>query len=311
MVNRIAALFFGLLVLTASLIAPGFVSRASASSFPQTIALPNGFRPEGIVVGRGTTIYAGSIPTGAIYAADLRTGEGSILVAAQPGRMAIGLDFDTRTNYLYVAGGPTGDAYVYDAATGATIAVFELTTDTNTFVNDAIVTRDAVYFTDSFRPVLYRIALEPDGTPSSVVEEIPLSGDFQFVAGAFNTNGIEATADGSALIIVNSTVGALYSVDPTTGEATLIDLDGVSVASGDGILLRGNTLYVVQNSLNQIAVVELDASLTSGTVTQLITDSRFDVPTTIDAFGGALYVVNARFSTPPTPDTTYTIERVR
>src|SRR5262245_55201493 len=82
----------------------------AAPAFPDTIALPNGFQPEGVVIGRGTTIYAGSIPTGAIYQADLRTGEGSILVPPQPGRAAIGLDFDRRTNLIYVAGGPTGAA---------------------------------------------------------------------------------------------------------------------------------------------------------------------------------------------------------
>ena len=34
------------------------------------------------------------------------------------------------------------------------------------------------------------------------------------------------------------------------------------------------------------------------------------VPTTIAMFGSSLYAVNARFATPPTPDTTYTIVRV-
>jgi hypothetical protein len=80
--------------------------------------------------------------------------------------------------------------------------------------------------------------------------------------------------------------------------------------NGDGILLRGRTLFVVQNQLNQVAVVDLDFGLTSGRVVRTITDGRFDVPTTIDSFGRSLYVVNARFSTPPTPDTTYDIVRV-
>jgi hypothetical protein len=34
------------------------------------------------------------------------------------------------------------------------------------------------------------------------------------------------------------------------------------------------------------------------------------VPTTIAAFGDALYAVNARFDTPPTPDTDYDVVRV-
>ncbi len=60
----------------------------------------------------------------------------------------------------------------------------------------------------------------------------------------------------------------------------------------------------------EIAVVELDRCADSGEVARVITDSRFDVPTTLDSFGGSLYAVNARFGTTPTPDTTYTLERV-
>jgi sugar lactone lactonase YvrE len=302
----------GAVVLTGSLLFPQLAGRAAASAFSQTIALPAGWQPEGITMGPGTTIYAGSLATGAVYQADLRSGEGSVLVTAQPGRSALGMKYDARSGLLFVAGGTTGSAYVYDAQSGATVAVLQLTTSTETFINDVIITRDAVYFTDSFRPLLYRLTLLPGGrlesTPS--VSEIPLSGDFSFLPGQFNANGIEATSDGRSLIVVNSAVGELYRVDPDSGVATLIDLGEMSVVNGDGILLQGLTLYVVQNFFNQISVVELDPELASGTVTRLITDSRFDVPTTIDGFGHSLYVVNARFTTPATADTTYTIERV-
>ena len=37
---------------------------------------------------------------------------------------------------------------------------------------------------------------------------------------------------------------------------------------------------------------------------------RGDVPATIARIGSALYAVNARFSTPPTPDTDYAVVRV-
>ena len=57
-----------------------------------------------------------------------------------------------------------------------------------------------------------------------------------------NANGIDATANGAWLIIVNGTLGTLYRVDPETGEATLIDLGGANVERGDGILLDNKTL---------------------------------------------------------------------
>jgi hypothetical protein len=99
-------------------------------------------------------------------------------------------------------------------------------------------------------------------------------------------------------------------VDPTSGDATRIDLGGDAVPNGDGLLLTGRTLYVVQNFLNQIAVVQLDPGLASGEIQRVITDPRFDIPTTVADFGASLYVVNARFSTPPTPDTEYTVVKV-
>jgi sugar lactone lactonase YvrE len=295
------------------LFAIGFLTMgaASAQSFPDVIPLPNGFRPEGIASGTGTTFYVGSIPTGAVYRGDLRTGEGAVLVPAQAGRSSIGLKYDARTGLLFVAGGMTGNAYIYDGQTGANVAEIQLTT-LPSFINDVVVTKDAAYFTNSFQPELYRVSLANNGElpPVPTSTAIPLGGDYQFTPGGFNANGIDATPDGKTLIIVNSADGALYNVDPTTGVATLIDLGGGAVPNGDGILLQGKTLYVVQNVMNQIAVVELAPDFTSGTIVDTITSSAFRVPTTIAKFGEALYAVNARFDTPPTPSTEYEVVRV-
>ena len=295
------------------LFAIGFLTMgaASAQSFPDVIPLPNGFRPEGIASGTGTTFYVGSIPTGAVYRGDLRTGEGAVLVPAQAGRSSIGLKYDARTGLLFVAGGMTGNAYTYDGQTGANVAEIQLTT-LPSFINDVVVTKDAAYFTNSFQSELYRVPLANNGElpPVPTSTPIPLGGDYQFIPGGFNANGIEATPDGKNLIIVNSADGALYNVDPTTGIATLIDLGDDAVPNGDGILLQGKTLYVVQNVMNQIAVVELAPDFTSGTIVDTITSSAFRVPTTIAKFGEALYAVNARFDTPPTPSTEYEVVRV-
>ena len=300
---------FTLLVIVLSL---ATIGSASAAQFPDVIPLPNGFRPEGIAVGTGSTFYVGSIPTGAVYRGDLRTGEGEVLVPAQSGRAAIGLKYDERTGLLFVAGGPTGFAFVYDGETGESVGAIQLTT-LPSFINDVVITNDAAYFTNSFQPFLYRVPLENNGelpaTPT--VEEIPLGGDYQFTPGAFNANGIAATPNGKTLIIVNSTEGALYTVDPNTGVATRIDLGTGAVPNGDGILLQGKTLYVVQNQLNQIAVIRLNADLTAGEIVETITSPNFRVPTTIARFGNSLYAVNARFGTPPTPDTEYEVVRVR
>lgn len=289
----------------------GFATMAAApaQAFPDVIPLPEGFQPEGIASGTGTTFYVGSIPTGAIYRGDLRTGEGEVLVPAQAGRSAIGLKYDERTGLLFVAGGPTGYAYIYNGQTGRNVAAIQLTA-LSSFINDVVITQAAAYFTNSFQPELYRVPLANNGEPMQTSETIPLSGDYVFTPGAFNANGIAATPNGKTLIIVNSVDGALYKVDPNTGVATQIDLGGDSVVNGDGILLQGKTLYVVQNQFNQIAVVQLSPDLTSGTIVDTITSANFRIPTTIARFGSSLYAVNARFDTPPTPDTEYEVVRV-
>jgi hypothetical protein len=279
---------------------------AAAPAFPATIDLPRGFQPEGITI-RGNTFYVGSIPTGAIYRGNLRTGEGSIFIPAAAGRAAVGVAIDNR-NRLFVAGGMTGDAFVYNARTGALIRSYELASSP-TFINDVVVTRTGAYFTDSQKAQLYRVPIGPGGRLGASAQTIPLTGAFQLQSG-FNANGIDATPNGRWLIIVQSNTGKLFRVNPTTGVTTEITLGGEAVPNGDGILLDGRTLYVVQNQLNRIAVIRLNARLTSGRVLTRITDSRFAVPTTIDDLGRRLYAVNARFGSPPAT-TDYQVVQVR
>jgi hypothetical protein len=281
---------------------------AGGGNYPDVVPLPDGFFPEGIAIGKGRTFYTGSLINGAIYRGDLRTGEGAIIAAGQDGRLAVGMALDKRSNSLFVAGGPNGEAYVYDGNTGAELAVYNLGAG---FINDVIVTRAAAYFTNSAFAEFYRLPLGPGGAlpAQSEVETIPLTGEWMQVEG-FNANGIEAAANGRDLIVVNSTTGGLYKVNPQSGYASLIDLGGDDVLSGDGLVRRGSSLFVVQNAFNQIAEVQLDSNLAAGEVVRILTNPNFDVPTTAAAFGNALYAVNARFSTPPTPTTTYDAVRV-
>src|SRR5262245_23557074 len=159
--RRLSWMLVGILAFTV-LLAQAPVGARAAETWPDVIALPNGWRPEGVVTGRGPVIYSGSLANGAIYAANLRTGEGAILVPGQAGRVAVGLSFDARTNYIFVAGGPTGKAYVYDADSGELVQEYTLTAP-GTFVNDVIATHDAAYFTQSSLPEYYRVPLGPGG----------------------------------------------------------------------------------------------------------------------------------------------------
>jgi sugar lactone lactonase YvrE len=294
--------------LLVGLIVPTAVTPASGDQFPDSIELPDGFRPEGIAIGKGTTFYVGSIPSGRIFRGDLRTGDGDDFPVPE-GRQAIGLAVDNRDR-VFVAGGPTGAAYVYDGGTGASLASYQLA-EASTFINDVEVTQDAAWFTDSMNAVVYRVPIAPNGAlgDQDDVEAVPVTGDFVQQAG-FNLNGIEATPNGDTLFVVQTGTGMLFAVDPATGVASTIDLGGGNVERGDGLLLEGTTLYVVQNAFNQVAVVELSPNLSSGEIVDLLTDEDFDVPTTVERFGSSLYLVNARFGTPEPDTATYTVERI-
>jgi len=304
---------FALLLLAVALAVPALPSGAAAAvgddpALVTTIPLPNGFRPEGIAIGSEPFAYFGSLANGSIYRASLLDGTGQV-ISQGPGTSSVGMKIDGRGR-LYVAGGPAGNGRIVSADTGAVLASFTFTTAPS-FVNDVVITPDAAYFTDSLNPVLYKVPRFHSGRVATQAEVVtlPLTGDFVPVPG-FNLNGITRTPDGAALIVVQSATGRLFRVDPATGATTGIDLGGELVPNGDGILVTDRTLYVVQNQLNQVAVIRLDPTGTSGTVKARVTDPRFDVPTTVARFGSLLYLPNARFSTPPTPDTTYSANAI-
>ena len=272
---------------------------------PTTLALPDGFQPEGIAIGALPYAYFGSRRDGSIYRASLITGQGRV-ISAGPGTPSLGLKLDRRGR-LFVAGGSGGDARVIDASSGRVLRSYTLQT-VPAFINDVVLTPGAAWFTDSRNPVLFRLPLGRRGalpTPAQV-ERVPLTGALVYGPGN-NANGITATPDGRGLLVVQSNTGRLFRVDPRTGVTTEVDLGGETLANGDGLLLRGRTLYVVQNRLNTVAKVRIDAAGTRGRVVERVTDARFDVPTTVAAYGHRLYLPNARFTTPPTADTPYTV----
>ncbi len=312
--SRVGLMILTALSVTTVALTPGASANAQpatgtgARALPVSIPLPNGFRPEGLTIGRGTSFYVGSLVDGAVYRGDLLTGRGAVLVPGTAGTAKTGLKVDARDR-LWAAGASGGDASVYDAHTGALLAHYQFTTDPNAFVNDEIVTPGAVYFTDSQRPYLYVVPLGRNGAlpAQSAVRSLALSGPAGD-AGAFN-NGIVATPTGR-LIVVQTTTGRLTSVDPRDGSSTLVDLAGYSVTNGDGLILRGNLLYVIRNQDNLVALVRLTDRFTAGHLVRETTSPLLRVPSTGDLFGPFLYVVNARFDITPTPDTDFDVVRL-
>jgi hypothetical protein len=294
-------------ILTIALLLCLVAPAAAGGRYPETIPLPNGWQPEGIATGKGDSFYSGSRATGAIFKGDLKSGDGDVLVEPWGGA-ALGMKVDDR-NRLFVAGGGTGTASVYDARDGELLERYPLAS-APTFVNDVIVTERAAYFTDSLNRRLYVLDLGRHGRLPDKARTLALKGDLLLEeTGGFELNGIEAAE--RRLIAVHTREGKLFAIDARNGDTDEIELEGGDVANGDGLLLDGRKLYVVQNQLNRIAVVKLDRDLDEGRITEHLTDSDFDVPTTIAEQAGFLWAVNARFTTPPTPDTRYDVVRVR
>ena len=303
------------LVLSAAVAVPAVAHQGKGKSKgkrPDVIALPKGFQPEGITTAKRHTFFVGSRDSGAIYKGNLRTGEGTTLVAgdADPAsvpddRGATGLKVD-RYGRLFASGANSKHIRVYDSRTGEEIRDYPV--PEAGFINDNVVTRRGVYFTDSQVQQLYFIPFGKKGALGAL-QRIPITGALVYVAGQFNANGIEAARGGKQLISVQSHTGKLFTIDPVTGVTKEIVLDE-AVTNGDGLLRKGRTLYVVRNLDNLVAVVKLAGDLGSGDYGREIKRKEFDVPTTIARSGGRNYVVNGKFGTTPTPQTPYEVVKV-
>ncbi len=272
---------------------------ASAAAAGDVIVLPGASSAEGIATGNGNTFYAGDLFRGDIYRGDLRTGTASVFIDAPDGRMAAGMEFDPATGLLFVAGLATGQGYVYDTRTGATVAVYQFADPSESpLINDVTVTRTGAWFTDSSQARLFFVPL--NGRVPGDFSTLTVTGPAAELSGQFNLNGIEATADGSTLIVSHTGNGTLYTINPTTGDSALIA--NVSVPNVDGIVLQGHRLWAVRNFDNEIVQITLSPDLSSGTVQGRITNGAFEVPTGADLHGNELAVVNAKFDTgfPPT-----------
>ena len=105
---------FGALSIAALLLSTTAGRAAAAPPFPHTITLPGASSAEGIATAGGPTFYAGDLFGGDIFRGDLGTGAVSKFITAPAGRNALGIRIDEDNGLLFVAGGFTGQAYVYD-----------------------------------------------------------------------------------------------------------------------------------------------------------------------------------------------------
>ncbi|MFP5311022.1 MAG: hypothetical protein ACLGH7_01195 [Actinomycetes bacterium] len=268
---------------------------ASAAPPQGEIVLDGATSAEGIAAGRGTTFYAGELTTGDIFRGDIRGRTATRFIDAPAGRAAVGMKADPCNGLLFVAGGGTGKAFVYSIDTRQPVADVDLAPG---FINDVTLTDEGAWFTNSTAAELYFLPVGEDGGLGAV-KTLKLSGPAADLKQGFNLNGIASARHGNVLVVAHSSDGALYTVDRETGASAA--LEGVNVPFVDGILVRGDTLWAVQNQLNQIVRVDLSGDLSSGVVEGTIKSDAFNVPTTVALFGNTLAAVNAQFNQPPGP----------
>lgn len=297
----------------AAFVAPaGAATGGGHNRLPSTIDLPDGFFPEGIASGRGSSFYVGSLADGTIYKGNYLTGEGEVLTDPVGPFATVGLNVD-RWGRVWAAGGTTGQGRVFDGRTGELLAQYQFTGPLESFINDVIVTRDAAWFTDSGtqispdpanfqfagEPRLFKVPMWNGGRlqPPDRVVELPVDmPDISFP----NLNGIETAPNNRALIVAHNVEGTLYRVDPSDGSAAVVDVDH-TFAGPDGMLRRGLDLYVVEPGATRVTTVELDRRGTRGDVTRQVIVPDAESPTTVALHRRGLYVADAKFFTQTGP----------
>ncbi len=291
----------GFIALLALLLPTALPAGAATLSADDVIVLRGATSAEGIAAGEGTTFYAGELLTGDIFRGDIHDGKAKRFIDAPEGRMAVGMKADTRNDLLFVAGGTTGKAFVYDTDSRKPVKEYDLAPG---FINDVTLTRDGAWFTNSATPELYFVPVGRHGElgRAADVKTVKVRGEAgkPLQPGQFGFNGIAAADDDDDVLIVAHTQDqALYAVDPGTGKSNRIK--GSNLAFIDGILVKDHTVWAVQNRANQVSRLKLSDDLSSFRVKDVITSKQFDIPTTVARFGDTLATVNAKFGQQPPP----------
>lgn len=237
--------------------------------------------PSGLAYDRASGhFFVGSAADGAIYRGHVHEPRVELWSPdGADGRSATaGMTLDP-AGRLFVNGGGTGTARVYDAADGT------------------------AYATDSLLPVVYRIT-ETGGTwrmePWLDVTTTPVD----WIAERHNLNGILAIGD--HLLAVQSSTGRLWRIDRHSGLTVEVDLGGQTLPSGDAVVSDdGRRIYVTQGNLYadsaaqpRVAVLEMSPDLTTGRIVDsLVPPGGFLHPSQAALTEeGRLLVVNSQYN---------------
>jgi hypothetical protein len=286
-------------------------------------------RPEGITEGPGSTVFVSQILSGQVLQINVVTGERKIVVPTQTNnRQAWGLWYLSNRNSILVAGGGPSfgggipELYEYDLVTGMLLTACApvALNPFGSFLNDVTVWNNIAYVTDSVNGKLMAVDLNnqhhdaASSSSSSTCDvwevDLPANFDPEFTDD-FGANGIAQYKNG--LLVGHEIDGSIWYISGNldrrhSGSSTntvrhqeVIPNGGAPFA--DGLLVRGNLLYVTQNLENKIGVFRLSYNVRLDTVSATwvrdITSPLFATPATSAIRNNYIYSTNSRFASLP------------
>ena len=257
--------------------------------------------PEGIGYDPDGYVFTASASDGAVVRTSLK--DGSSTTITKPGVLLrgssanfpriLGIKVDG-SKRLWIAGGRTGKIFALDSRSGRLIKELVVAGE-GSVLNDAVATREAVYVTDTLRPILWRIALSGNGI-GEPEPWINFGGTPIEYADGLNLNGIAIDPTGRSLIVVQMDKGLLFKIDVNTKAIAPIDIGGADLSGGDGLVLDGTTLYVVRQPAAEIVSLQLAPDLSSARVVSRYRSPVLQWPATAAKVGNDLLVVNSQFN---------------
>lgn len=293
-----------LTMMTAAALAAGMLAAggtAAADRGRPAFDLPEaGVFLEGIGVDRRADLVYVSATNrdGTIYRGRAGSGRLEVWVPPRAGDNGRGIDVDDRGR-VFVAGGPSAEVRVFDRS-GRLLA--ELPTgEPGSFLNDVIVGPDgAAYVTDSSLPRIWRVSRTGGQWGIELWRDV--SGTVPYTAPLtdFDLGGIAVTPDRRYLLTTQGTTGQLWRVDLRSRAIDEVAVDGAALLNADGIVLRGRTLYVVQNFSRQVSRLTLSRGWGSARTDAVLPTPADRTFTTAKLVDGRLYAVDSKFGFPPT-----------
>jgi len=239
----------------------------------QTIPLPDQYFPEGITVTAAGRMFVGSVATGAILtvAPNQEVATEFIPAMTLPQSGVLGMTPSADGGLLWVCNTDTANAHADIVGIGVIDGQIKAThhmpdSSVGSFCNDiAISANGTLWATESFGGRLFRIPSGELVSNSDATEWLAspsLSGPDGPTVGVFGVNGLALVS--GKLLLVNSSLGTLLSIDPTLTAPTPADLHTVALTEKGGNVVLANPDGMTRVTDTQVLIVENGLGLDNG-----------------------------------------------